>query len=39
LDLIAQGRNASVRADNGRELPGSNRFREQIRECPLRYVD
>jgi hypothetical protein len=38
LDLIAQGRSARVRADDGRELPGADRFSEVIRGCPLRYV-
>ncbi len=38
LDLIAQGRSARVHADDGRELPGANRFSEVIRGCPLRYV-
>lgn len=38
LDLIAQGRNACVHADDGRELPGTDRFSEVIRGCPLRYV-
>jgi hypothetical protein len=38
LDLIAQGRSASVYADDGQELPSASRFRDQIRECPLRYV-
>jgi hypothetical protein len=38
LDLIAQGRSARVHADDGRELPGANRFSEAIRNCPLRYV-
>jgi hypothetical protein len=38
LDLIAQGRNARVHVDDGRELPGSSRFSEAIRDCPSRYV-
>jgi hypothetical protein len=38
LDLIAQGRSARVHADDGRELPGADRFSELIRGCPLRYV-
>jgi hypothetical protein len=38
LDLIAQGRSVCVHADDGRELPGSGRFSEAIRGCPLRYV-
>jgi hypothetical protein len=38
LDLIAQGRSASVYTDDGQELPSASRFRDQIRECPLRYV-
>lgn len=38
LDLIAQGRAARVQADDGLELPGADRFRDAIRDCPLRYV-
>jgi hypothetical protein len=38
LDLIAHGRTARVRADDGRELPDASRFSDAIRECPLRYV-
>jgi hypothetical protein len=38
LDLIAQGQTASVRADDGRLLPGADRFGDQIRRCPLRLV-
>jgi hypothetical protein len=38
LDLIAQGRAARVRADDGCELPGADRFSAAIRACPLRYV-
>jgi hypothetical protein len=38
LDLISQGRSARVRADDGCELPGADRFGEVIRHCPLRYV-
>jgi hypothetical protein len=38
LDLISQGRAARVRADDGCELPGAERFREAVRDCPLRYV-
>jgi hypothetical protein len=38
LDLIAQGRGAHVVADDGRELPGANRYTAAIQACPLRYV-
>jgi hypothetical protein len=38
LDLIAQGRTAPVRIDDGGILPGAERFQEAVRNCPLRYV-
>jgi hypothetical protein len=38
LDLIAQGRTESIRVDDGRTLPGAERFRDVVRNCPLRYV-
>ena len=38
LDLISQGRAARVRADDGCEMPGADRFSAVIRDCPLRYV-
>jgi hypothetical protein len=38
LNLISQGRAARVRADDGCEMPGADRFSEAIRDCPLRYV-
>jgi hypothetical protein len=38
LDLIAQGRGAHVFADDGRELPGANRYTAAIQACPLRFV-
>jgi len=38
LDLIAQGHGAHVFADDGRELPGANRYTAAIQACPLRYV-
>jgi hypothetical protein len=38
MDLIVQERAARVLADDGCELPGAGRFREAIRDCPLRYV-
>jgi hypothetical protein len=38
LDLIAQGRAAPVRIDDGGILPGAERFQAAVRNCPLRYV-
>ena len=38
LDLIAQGRTELIRVDDGRSLPGAERFRDAVRNCPLRYV-
>jgi hypothetical protein len=38
LDLIVQGRCAPVRSNDGCMLPGAERFKNAIRECPLRYV-
>jgi hypothetical protein len=38
LDLIAQGRTDSIRAPDGRVLPGAEQFKEAIRACPVRYV-
>jgi hypothetical protein len=38
LDLISQGRAARVRADDGCEMPGADRFSRAIRDCRLRYV-
>src|SRR5882757_4698584 len=36
LDAISHGRCAAVRPDDGRVLPGAERFAEDIRACPLR---
>ena len=38
LDLIAQGRTELIRVDDGRTLPGAERFKDALRKCPLRYV-
>jgi hypothetical protein len=38
LDLIAQGRADSIRAPDGRVLPGAEQFSGAIRTCPVRYV-
>ena len=38
LDLIAQGRTELIRIDDGRTLPGAERFKDAVRSCPLRYV-
>ncbi len=38
LDLIAQGRTESIRIDGGGTLPGAERFKDAVRNCPLRYV-
>jgi hypothetical protein len=38
LDLIAQGRTEFIRTDDGRTLPGAERFQDAVRNCPLRYV-
>lgn len=38
LDLIAQGRTEPIRIDDGRTLPGAERFRDAVRNCPIRYV-
>jgi hypothetical protein len=37
IDCIAQGRSVQIRLDAGRLLPTAERFRNDIRECPLRY--
>jgi hypothetical protein len=38
LDLIAQGRTESIRTNDGRTLPGAERFKDAVRTCPIRYV-
>jgi hypothetical protein len=38
LDLIAQGRTELIRVDDGRTLPGIERFQNAVCNCPLRYV-
>lgn len=38
LDCIAQGRSARIPLDDGYLLPTADRFGNDIRECPLRYV-
>jgi hypothetical protein len=38
LDLISQERSACIPWDDDRNLPGADRFKQLIRECPLRYV-
>ena len=38
LDLIAQGRTELIRSDDGRALPGAERFIDAVRSCPIRYV-
>jgi hypothetical protein len=38
LDLIAQGCSIPIRADDGRVLPTAERFKNDVRACPLRYV-
>jgi hypothetical protein len=38
LDLIAQGRTAPIRIEDGGTLPGAERFQLAVRHCPLRYV-
>jgi hypothetical protein len=38
LDLIAQGRTALIRIDGGGTLPGAERFKDAVRNCPIRYV-
>jgi hypothetical protein len=38
LDLIAQGRTGVIWTDDGRSLPGVERFTDSVRHCPLRYV-
>jgi hypothetical protein len=38
LDLIAQGRTELIRSNDGRILPGAERFKDAVRDCPIRYV-
>ena len=38
LDLIAHGRTEPIQTDDGRVLPGAERFKEAVRDCPTRYV-
>jgi hypothetical protein len=38
LDLIAQGRTELIRIDDGQTLPGAERFKDAVRNCPIRYV-
>lgn len=38
LDLIAQGHSIPIRLDDGRVLPTADRFKNDVRDCPLRYV-
>jgi hypothetical protein len=38
LDLIAQGRCASVQPNDSGTLPGAEQFKDAVRECPLRFV-
>jgi hypothetical protein len=38
LDLIALGRTKPIRVDDGRTLPGAERFSDAVRNCPLRFV-
>jgi hypothetical protein len=38
LDLIAQARSIPIHSDDGRALPTADRFKNDIRACPLRYV-
>jgi hypothetical protein len=38
FDLIAQGRNETIRLEDGQLLPGAERFAEAVRGCPIRYV-
>jgi hypothetical protein len=38
LDLVVQGRCASVRSDDGTVLPSAERFRNTVFQCPQRYV-
>jgi hypothetical protein len=38
LDLIAQGRTEPIRVNDGRTLPGAERFKDAVRNCPVRYV-
>jgi hypothetical protein len=38
LDLIAQGRTELIRINDGRTLPGAERFKDAVRDCPIRYV-
>jgi hypothetical protein len=38
LDLIAQGRVEPIRTDEGRSLPGAERFKSAIHACPVRFV-
>jgi hypothetical protein len=38
LDLIAQGRTELIRTNDGRSLPGAERFQDAVRNCPIRYV-
>jgi hypothetical protein len=38
LDLISQGQCPTVRADDGSTLPAAGGFRNELQQCPLRYV-
>jgi hypothetical protein len=38
LDLIAQGRTELIRVEGGGTLPGAERFKDAVRNCPIRYV-
>lgn len=38
LDLIAQGRTELIQTNDGRTLPGAERFKDAVRTCPIRYV-
>jgi hypothetical protein len=38
LDLIAHGRTELIQTEDGRVLPGAERFKEAVRDCPIRYV-
>jgi hypothetical protein len=38
LDLISQGRTELIRINDGRTLPGAERFQDAVRNCPIRYV-